>query len=223
VKLLRDIRDREPRLKPGITYTSLIIFLVVVAVFGVVGEHFASGSYPPTSNCGAKEIDTGAHREGTCMDGKTKIVVVNEHSVLKLESLEAKLVGIHERKTISGPAGSKIARGEFLTFDLAVTNRTDAPAAVAEGQFVLLVGGIYGEDVEVEEGYERRSFLSREREIPPGGTAEGTVTFAVPAKQLAVLRKKGNLDLGNFGVTGADFEPEAIFSEPEYGVIRTSQ
>jgi hypothetical protein len=195
----------------------------VVAVLGVAGEHFASGTYPPTSDCGAKEIDTGARKEGTCTDGKTRIVVVDRGSMLKLESLEARLLGIHVRKSIEGPTSSKTAKGDFLTFDLRITNRTDAPAAVTEGQFMLVVGRTYGEDVEIGEGYERRSFLAREQEIPPQGGEDGTVTFAVPARQVAVMRTKGNLDIVNLGASVPALEPEAIFSEPEYGVIRTYQ
>jgi hypothetical protein len=197
--------------------------VIVVVALAIVAEHFASGSYPPTSNCRAKGISSELHKEGTCTNGESTTVVVNKDDALKLGSLEARLEGVRERKTISGPAGSKTARGEFVTFDLAVTNRTDAPAMFAENQVVLLLGATYGEDAEVEEGYERRSFLARKREIPPLGTENGTVTFAVPAKQAAVLVEEGNLDFGNFGTGGADFDPEAIFNESEYGVIRTYQ
>lgn len=210
--LLRDWRDREPRLKPGVTYTRLAIFLVGVAVFGVLGEHFASGSDPETSSdCGAKEITTEARKEGSCFYDNTKIVVVDEHSALKLDSLEARLEGIRERE-------------KHVTFDLAITNRTDEPATVTEDQFVLLLGSkLYGEDSAADERNEPRSFRAREHEIPPRGTENGTVTFTVPGPEIKTLREGGNLDLGNFVGTGGADEPEAIFDAPEYGVIRTYQ
>ncbi len=222
MRIFGAIRDPKPSLKPGFTYTRLIIFLVGFVVFAVAAEHFVSGTYL-TSDCGAKGIDTRARKEGTCTYGSTTLVVVNRHSVLKLASLEARLLGIHERKTIKGPAGSKTATGRFLTFDLAVTNRTDAPAAVAEGQFMLFLGGLHAEAVEVEEAYEPRSFLARDRLVPPDRTEVGTVTFPVSKKGAALLFKAGNLDAVNLGTSVSPYEPEALFSESEYGVIRTYQ
>jgi hypothetical protein len=49
------------------------------------------------------------HREGTCTEGGTKIAVVDRHGVLKLESLEARLLAVDEHKTIRGRLGSKTA------------------------------------------------------------------------------------------------------------------
>jgi hypothetical protein len=37
----------------------------------------------------------------------------------------------------------------------------------------------------------------------------------------ADLQKDGNLDVVNLGSPVPALEPEALFSEPEYGVIRT--
>jgi hypothetical protein len=222
LSLLDRERDRKPRLKPGITWTRLVIFIVVVAVLAVVAEHFAAGTFRE-SDCGTKEIDRGAHQEGTCTEGNTKLVVVDRHSVLRLETLEARLLGIRQRKTIEGPAGSRTAKGTFVTFEVAVTNRTDAPAEVVAGQFMLFVGGLHSESVEVEEEYEPRSFLSRGRAIPPNGTEEGTVTFATSVKGAASLAESGNLDVVNLGTSVSPLEPEGLFYKGEYGVIRTYQ
>jgi hypothetical protein len=195
-------RDRKPRLKPGITFTRLFIFVMVVAVLAVIAKHFVEGSYPSFGNCGSKEIDRGAHKEGTCTEGNSTL--------------------IQKRKTIKGPTGSKTTKGVFLTFEVAVTNRTDAPATVAGGQFMLELGEIHSEAAEAEL-YERRSFLGREEEIPPQGTEEGTVTFAVGTAQVKALPKTGNLDVVNLGSSVSPYEPEALYSEREYGVIRTYQ
>jgi hypothetical protein len=213
-------KDRKPRLKPGITWTRLVVFLVVVTVLAVVAEHFVAGSYP-TSDCGAKGINTKAHKEGTCTEGSTTLVVVDRGSVLKLKTLEARLLGFRERKTFESPTGSKTSKGRFATFELAVTNRTDAPAEVSTGQFMLYLGELHGESVELESDYERHSFLAQEEEIPPHGTERGTVTFATSTKGAASLRKSGNLDVVNLGTSVPPLEPEALFSESEYGVIRT--
>jgi hypothetical protein len=187
-------RDAKPRLKPGFTFTRLFVSLVAFVVLAVVAKHFVEGSYPPVGDCGTKEIDTGAHREGTCTEGGSTLVVVDKGSVLKLESLEAKLLGVRERQRIEGAAGSKTTKGRFLTFELAVTNRTDAPATVAVGQFWLYVGGLYGEAVEVDEDLESRSFLARDRPIPPGGSETATVTFGVSTKGARQMPEVGNLD-----------------------------
>lgn len=110
-------------------------------------------------------------------------------SETSVEGAGARLSGIRERKTIGGPGGSKTTKGGFVTFDLEVTNRTDAPATVAEGQFILYLREIHLEAVEVEEDFEPRSFLARDRAI-------SSVSI---------------------------YEPEGLFSEPGYGVIRTYQ
>jgi hypothetical protein len=215
-------RDSKARLKPGVTWTRLAVFLVVVVVLVVVAERFVTGS-SRTSDCGAKGIDSWERLEGSCMEGSTKLVVVDRGSVLKMATLEARLLGERVRKTIGGPGGPKTAKGRFVTFDLAVTNRTDAPARVAAGQFMLFIGELHGESVEVDEDFEPRSFLARAREIPPDGTEKGTVTFATSAKGAASVRKRGNLEVVNLGTSVPALEPEALFTEPEYGVIRTYQ
>jgi hypothetical protein len=35
------------------------------------------------------------------------------------------------------------------------------------------------------------------------------------------LTKVGNLDIDNFGAGEGDYEPEAVFNQPELGVMRT--
>ena len=222
MQLLRDIRGPEPRLKPGITWTRLVLFVVGAAAFGVVGAHIVTG-HEPSSDCGAKGISSRLHEEGSCMEGDTKLVVVNKHSVLKLDSLEAEIGGISERKRMSGPLGTATAAGTYVVIDLAITNLTDAPVTFSGGQALLLLDRSYGEDVAIDAQHEPRSFLARSRKIPPGETEEGTVTFLVPTERIEVLDQHGDLDIGNFDAATAsgDFEPEAIFGGSEYGVIRT--
>lgn len=213
-------RDPKPRLKPGVTWTRLVGFVVVVLALAVFAEHFVEGTYPPT-DCEKRGIDAVSLREGTCFEGNAQLHVVNRHSVLKMGTLDAKLLNIRERKTIRGPAGEKAAKGKFVTFELAITNRTDVPAAVEAGQFVLWVGGLHGESVEVDERYEPRSFLSLREKIAPDATEIGTVTFATSTKGAESVAESGNLDLVNFGSSVPAFEPEKLLHEDEYGVIRT--
>jgi hypothetical protein len=220
VRFPRFERDPKPRLKPGFTFPRLIAFVVVVAVLAVIAEHFATGSFPRT-DCEKKEIDTGAHKEGVCFEGNTRLVVVDRHSVLRMGTLDAKLLGIRDRKAIRGPAGSKTAEGEFVTFDVAVTNTTDQPAAVVAGQFLLYADELHSESVEVDEKYEPRSFLSRGREIPPKETERGTVTFATSTGEAESVPESGNFDVVELGNHVPISKPRALFSKLEYGVIRT--
>ncbi len=206
-------------MKPGITFPRLIGFVLVLAALAVFLEHFVEGNYPRT-DCEKLEIDSGARKEGACFEGDTRLVVVDRHSTLRMGTLEAKLLGIRDRKTIRGPAGSKAAEGKFVTVEVAVTNTTDAPAAVVAGQFVLFAGELHSESVKVDEKYEPRSFLSRAREIPPKGTEKGTVTFAVSTEEAESVPESGNFDVASLGEPAPASKPRALFRRPEYGVIR---
>jgi hypothetical protein len=220
VRLPRFERDPKPRLKKGITFPRLIGFVLVLAVLAVVAHHFVEGHYPPT-DCEKREIDSGAHKEGTCFERGREVIVVNRHSELKMGTLDVRLLGIKERKTIRGPGGTKTADGEFVTVDVAVRNRTNHPAAVEAGQFVLFLDEPLGEAVEVDEKYEPRSFLSRGRKIPPGGTEEGTVTFAATTDEAESVNESGNFDVANFGEPAPPTHPDRIFFKAECGTIRT--
>lgn len=198
--------------------------MVVVVVVAIVGMNVVTGHYP-TSDCRAKGIDPSARKEGSCDDYGTKLVVVDKHSVLKLDSLEAKLEGVSERKRTSGPLGAKTASGTYVVFDLALTNLTKSPQTFTGDQTRLQLRYEVGEDVAIDRDHEPRSFLARRREIPPHGSEVGTVTFEVSRQEVELLKKQGNLDIGNFGASTPEgnYEPEAMFEGSEYGVIRTYQ
>jgi hypothetical protein len=196
-----------------------VLALAFVAVLFVFGQEPSDS--PPRETCTSKGIDPEDRKEGACYEGDQRKVVVNPDHRLRLGTLDARLLGAKESAYLTGPSGRDHARGQFVTFDLAITNRTDAPVRVGENQVILLLGDTHGEDVEAEVGYEPRSFLARQVEIPPGGTATGSVTFDVSDAGIQVLARDGNLDIGNFGATSADYEPEGLFEEPELGVIRT--
>jgi hypothetical protein len=211
--------DGKPPMKPGITFPRLIGFVLVLLVLAVVAHHFVEGHYPHTE-CEKLEIDSGARKEGACSEGGTRLVVVDRHSTLRMGTLEAKLLGIRDRKTIRGPEGSKTTGGKFVTLDVAVTNTTEAPAAVVAGQFVLFADELHPESVEVDKKYEPRSFLSRAREIPPKGIETGTVTFAVSTEEAESVPESGNFDVASLGDAAPVSKPRALFRKPEYGVIR---
>lgn len=174
-----------------------------------------------SSDCDEKEINTGARKEGTCVEGDTKVVVVNLHSPLKMETLQAKLLGVEEHKTISGQYSEPdTANGIFVTFKLKITNLSHAPQELEEEQTILLVNeSIYTQDFEVQNGIEQNSFLWQGAEIQPNGSVEGTVTFDVPKKIAKKITEEGNLDFLNFGVEY--YEPEEFFEQEEVGTIRT--
>jgi Domain of unknown function (DUF4352) len=174
-----------------------------------------------SSECEEKEINSGSRQEGTCIEGDTKVVVSNLHSPLKLKTLEAKLLGIEERKTIHGEYGeSDTANGIFVTFNLKITNLSHAPQELEEEQTVLFVNeSIYTQDFEVQNGIEQDSFLWQGAEIQPSSSVEGTVTFDIPKKIAKKITEEGNLDFLNFGAEY--YEPEEFYEQEEVGTIRT--
>jgi hypothetical protein len=161
--------------------------------------------------------------EGTCYQGDTKNVVVDQRDPLRIKTLEARLERIRVTKALTGPQGTKRANGHFVIFDLAVTNRTDEPHLLEADQIALLLDSLYGQDGKAQAaGYEPHSFEAQKVKIPPRGTVHGSVIFEVPEKkQLEEIAEHGNLDIGNFGAIDGGFEPEKLFEGPELGVIRT--
>ena len=193
----------------------------MTVVLIVVAEHFVAGK-EAVADCAAKGIEAGGN-EGSCTERGTTLVVVDRHSTLKLASMDARITDVDARKTLKGPLGSRTAPGLFVVFHLAITNLTDARAAVGAGQCVLYLNEVIDEAVEAEEGFEPGSFLRRDEEIPPRGTEDGTVVFSIGTKRVPKLRDDGNLDFLNLGKSVPPLEPEAIFSAAEYGVIRLYQ
>lgn len=204
------------------TRTKVVLWAAVIAVVGMLYVFSREPSSPDTfDNCAAKGIDPEQMVEGYCRVGNTTIVVVDKGHLLKIETLDARLEGIREGTTMSGPKGTKSA-GEgkaFVTFDLALTNDTNSAQSVGGSQLAVVPD--WGEDVAVEEGYEPRSFLSRSTPIAPGETARGTVTFKMGTGGIEDLAKDGDLYIDNFGAGDGDYEPEEVFDQPEVGVLRT--
>ena len=202
--------------------TKAILWAAAIAVVGMLYVFSREPSRPATfDNCRAKGIDPEQMVEGYCLVGHTTTVVVDKGHLLKLETLDARLEGMREGTTMSGSEGTKLAKDghEFVTFDLAITNRTDSPQSVGESQ--LAIPGTWGEDAGVERGYEPHSFLNRPTPIAPGETAHGTVTFQMSTAAVENLAKEGNLDIDNFGPGNSDYDPEEVFNQPELGVMRT--
>lgn len=195
---------------------------VILGVIGlaVVAMLFAFSREPGSGvvyNCPSKGIDPEQRKEGTCEDDGYQTVVVDRTHLLEIHTLDARIEGMRESDVIHGPGGTRHAKGRFVTFDLAVTNRTGRPQTVTKDQFQLNLEKIVGVDVGVEKADEPRSFLAWEAAIPPGATRRGTVTFDISEADAKILVKEGNLDVANFEHPGLKYAPE----EPEAGVIRT--
>jgi Domain of unknown function (DUF4352) len=193
--------------------------IAVVAMLYVFSRE--PSGHDTTETCRAKGIDPSEMVEGTCVSGKRKLVVVDVGHRLKIDTLEARLEGMREGTTMSGPEGTKPAAAgkEFVTLDLEVVNRTDSPQSVGGSQLALV--GDYGEDTVVERGFEPHSFLSRPNPIAPGESAHGSVTFQMSAKAAEGLAKVGDLEIDNFGTGDGDYDPEEVFEQAEVGVMRT--
>lgn len=197
--------------------------ILCVAALAVVGMLYVFSEEPSRTlvdECRAKGIDPEEKKVGSCQNDGTENVVVNPSELLELETLDAQLEGIHERPA-PVPAGSHSKR-ELVTFDLAVTNRTDAPVAFGQSQFLLEVRRVYGPDVEVED-HSGDALQARSHPVGPDETVNGTVAFDVPPGEARRLHVNGNFDVGNFGPGTGNFEPEALFGASEIGVIRTEK
>jgi hypothetical protein len=204
----------------------LILAAIGLAVIGMLYVFSREPSLPGASTrdtCREHGIDPTEMAEGTCYQGDTKNVVVDQRDPLKIKTLEARLERIRVTTMLTGPQGTKRADGHFAIFDLAVTNRTEEPHLIEADQIALLLDSLYGQDGEAQvAGYEPHSFEARKVKIPPHGTVHGSVVFDVPeTKQLEEIAEHGNLDVGNFGAIDGGFEPERLFEQGELGVIRT--
>jgi hypothetical protein len=183
------------------------------------GEESDSGEFGG-DDCAAKGITQPPRNEGTCTEEGTKYVVVNKSSVLELPTLSAKLLGISSAKSATALGETVEANGQFVTLELEVTNRTNAPATFDEYQeqvALYLDGNTYTEDFNVQNGAIQTSFLWQGTAIQPQNSQTGTVTFDVPDKLLSELNKSGNIDIANFG------SEEEVEAQKEIGTIRTYQ
>jgi hypothetical protein len=198
--------------------------ILAVAVLAVIGMLYVFSREPSTTvpdNCQSKGIDPKDKKEGTCEVGGKKQVVVNPGDLLELKTLDVRLEGMRETSAHDRPGGK--ASGETLvTFDLAVTNRTDAPATLDEAKVILYGETVYSPDSLAEES-SATSLRFHPSPIAPGATAHGTLTFELPSSAAKTLYENGNLDFGNVGSETTDYEPQSLFSAAELGVIRTEK
>ncbi len=179
----------------------------------------AAASAPEETECEEKGISIPPREEGTCLDGRTRYVVVNRDGVLKLSTLEAEMLDLRETKTITGESGeSATAKGTYVIVELSITNRTDVPERFEDSQIVLWIGGPYTAEAKVQSKVERKSFLGQDTPIQPGDSQVGTVVFDLPSSSFKkALGNKGNLDIVNFGSKGE------VLTQDEIGTIRTYQ
>ena len=200
--------------------------VLAVVLAGMVGgcggetTTTAVGETAKAGSCVEEGISTPARKEGTCVDGGTRYVVVNRDGVLKLPDLEAKLLDIREAKTISGESGESATaeEGTYAIVELSITNRTDEPAKFEGSQILIWVGGgPYREDLKGKSQIEKKSFLWQDTPIQPQDSQVGTVVFDVPSSVLKSLDEDGNVDIANFGSKGD------VLAQDEIGTIRTYQ
>lgn len=90
-------------------------------MLAVIAHHFVEGSHPAVGACGTKGIDTEARKEGPARRGLT-LVVVDKGGLLKLATLDPAAGCGRGRRSAGRKARRR--RGEFVTYELAVTNRT---------------------------------------------------------------------------------------------------
>ena len=90
--------------------TKVILWAAALAVVGMLYVFSREPRRPGTfDNCASKGIDPEQMVEGYCLVGDTTMVVVDKGHLLKLETLDARIEGIREGITMSGPEGTRAA------------------------------------------------------------------------------------------------------------------
>jgi len=178
----------------------------------VADTNASEDSNQPLDPSQVKPVDTGltlcsnleAPREGKCIDGKSKYVVVNRGSELQLPELDARLVSIDTAETLAD-VGVTRPDGVYVVLTLAITNRLTQPVAFDENQNQVTLStsvgrdyNLYSEDFDAENGGDEDSFLWQSKEIQPDTTQTGTVIFDLPPKAVETLDKDGNVNVLNF-------------------------
>ncbi len=180
-----------------------------------------SSSTSKPTDCNALGIDSKGLREGTCFTNGEKFTVVNKASTLHLRSLTAKFNGARTQNSLSAPASTATANGEFVIISLTIANKLDTPQTfdqIGTPQTALELGNkVYTEDFQAENGPDQQSFIANQLSqngIQPGESKTGDVVFDVPSRAVSELDKTGNIIVVNFG--DAAQSPSGTI-----GVIRT--
>lgn len=142
-------------------------------------------------------------KEGACVDGTQRFVVVNRNSTVRLPELSARIVGIETTDVISDLGTVTRPNGVFLIFTLEVENRLSAPVEFDTDGQTLYTAGRGGKGVEFTPDSNATfehpdSFVRQGEEIQPGTAQVGTVVFDVSQEGVGELEKTGNLYLWNF-------------------------
>lgn len=148
------------------------------------------------SGCDEQGINAKERREGTCTDNGIRYTVVNRDSKLRTRELDARLVEVEQVKSIDGDLGSiTAARGTFVIFRLAITNRLRVPTDFRDGQILLNLRS-YSYPVtnhnEENEALEDSFVNQRDSKIQPGETRTGAVVFDIPIAAIKLLGKPGS-------------------------------
>ncbi len=134
-------------------------------------------------------------REGTCTHAGITYVIMDMNHTLKLQTLWAKLNGIHTTGALRGSA----AQGKFIVASLTITNRLKLPQTFdpngTQQAGLILNGTVYKEDTAAEKAADPSSCLSEEIRVVASKSETCDVIFDVPASSVAALGKRGSGDL----------------------------
>ena len=173
----------------------------------------------PNKTCNALGINSEELREGSCTWKGQDFVVVNKDSILTLDQLTARLVGISTADTLQGPSlGPESASGVFVIASVEITNTTNKPQTYdssGDATSLTLGNDVYTEDFDVENGTATDSFVWRTEELQPDESMTGTLVYDVPANAVDHLETDGYLSLANFR------DDSGLQRAKQLGLIRT--
>lgn len=163
------------------------------------------------------KIKKADRKEGLCVDDNgVRLKIVNRRTTLELPEINVAYSGYAENKTLSASTGTESAAGMYITVNLAVTNKLNAPVEFdPEGQVGLALGdNRYTPDFAAM-NMPGDSFVWNSEELQPGTRRTGSVTFDVSNKDVKRMLTSGNINILQFSDAGSDVAAKAI------GVIRT--
>jgi Domain of unknown function (DUF4352) len=166
-----------------------------------VGEPLQAGR-PPYERCDKLGINSVEGRQGTCIRVGVIYTVVNRHTTLLLDQLEARITDVTVADSVNDVRAK--AGSTYVVVTLRVRNRLKTAAQFDDAEQVLLA------DAKSEYAEDRRtgrlasdSFVKRAKAIPPGGSATGKVIFATSEQFGRSVAKPGtNLIISNFNDAG---------------------
>jgi hypothetical protein len=157
-------------------------------------------------SCESRGINRVEGEQGTCVRDGVKYTVVDRDQTLKLEELDATLIGVDTARTLRIKKNELArAKGRYVILTLRVKNKLDMPARFGGPGFgQVLLGDGSRQFTEESSAVHREDTFSTRGGIPPGETETAKMILETPAAFARELEeRKASLAIANFKDAGA--------------------